>query len=431
MKSSKDQGLPRPGNAPPITASGRASSYTCPVHASTRMCAFFGLVVATALLAGCGGGGDDGEDVEDGGDGDSGDSSGSAGSVELGTGTTAFEPIGEESDQILVAGPQGGHHFVVHARMSGLDPGNPFQPGLVTNPATRFSVTDEEGVHLEIEMTPYRLGYEQVEGSYLLPSGRNPPGQGGRGPHPVRQPRAHRGRGDGCGGRIGDRRPLGHRGRGPSLVRPACYAVWCRRESDRLHHQAAERGSCRAARGPRAARDQRGAPRLRPRPAGRPASGGRRPGGRGGAGPGHRPRRGARRRRHHAARRQPGRRRRHPDARHQPRPARLPDRRSIRPRRARPSSPPSRASWRIERAHAPARRPVPARRRAGGAHRAQRRGHPPGRDGAARRARGVPRRRVRRVVPRRRADRRARRPARPPTTWRRAGRSSCPDQARW
>jgi hypothetical protein len=133
---------------------------------------FFGLLAAAALSAGCGGGGDPGDDGDDGADGDSGDSGGSGGSVELGTGTTAFEPVGEESELVLVAGPQGGHHFVVHARISGLDPGDPSQPGLVSNPATRFSVTDEDGARLELEMYPYRLGYELVDGHYVLPSGR-------------------------------------------------------------------------------------------------------------------------------------------------------------------------------------------------------------------------------------------------------------------
>jgi len=139
------------------------------------MSAFFCLLVAAALSTGCGGGGDpgnDGNDGDDGDDGGDGDSGGPVGSVELGTGTTAFEPIGEESDLVLVAGPQGGHHFVVHARISGLDPGDPSQPGLVSNPATRFSVTDEDGARLELEMYPYRLGYELVDGDYVLPSGR-------------------------------------------------------------------------------------------------------------------------------------------------------------------------------------------------------------------------------------------------------------------
>ncbi len=136
------------------------------------MCAFFCLLGAAgaALSTGCGGdsGDADPDDGDDGGDEDSpGDST-----VELGTGTTAFEPVGEESELVLVAGPQGGHHFVVHARMSGLVPGDPAQPNLVGNPTTRFSVTGEDGARLEIDMAPYRLGYELVDGDYVLPSGR-------------------------------------------------------------------------------------------------------------------------------------------------------------------------------------------------------------------------------------------------------------------
>ena len=129
------------------------------------MCAFLCLLgaAAVALSAGCGGG-----DADDVGDESSPDDS----TVELGTGTTVFEPVGEESELVLEAGPQGGHHFVLHARISGMAPGDPTQPGLVGNPTTRFSVTAEDGARLDIGMAPYRLGYELVDGEYVLPSGR-------------------------------------------------------------------------------------------------------------------------------------------------------------------------------------------------------------------------------------------------------------------
>jgi hypothetical protein len=92
----------------------------------------------------------------------------------LGTGTTAYEELPEDSELALVAGPQGGHHFVVHARMSGLLPGDPTMPGLIGNPSTRFTVTSEAGERLDLNMAPYRLGYRaaEIEGEYELTSGR-------------------------------------------------------------------------------------------------------------------------------------------------------------------------------------------------------------------------------------------------------------------
>lgn len=92
--------------------------------------------------------------------------------VELGTGAVEFEALEPEADIVLVAGPQGGHHFVVSARMSGLQPGDPSMPGTAQNPSTRFSVWSEAGLELDVEPPPYRLGYEEVgDGVYELPGG--------------------------------------------------------------------------------------------------------------------------------------------------------------------------------------------------------------------------------------------------------------------
>jgi hypothetical protein len=92
--------------------------------------------------------------------------------VELGTGAVDFEELPDEGDIVLVSGPQGGHHFVVSARMHGLQPGDPGMPGTQQNPATRFSVWNEDGVQLDVQPPPYRLGYEQVsDGVYALPGG--------------------------------------------------------------------------------------------------------------------------------------------------------------------------------------------------------------------------------------------------------------------
>jgi hypothetical protein len=126
-----------------------------------NICLAWIFALSGAGLAACGGGGDDG-DPQDGA---------SDATVELGTGTTAFEPLAEDSELVLVAGPQGGHHFIVHARMSGLLPGDPTQPGLLENPATRFTVRDEAGDRLDVNMAPYRLGYEPDGDAYVLTSG--------------------------------------------------------------------------------------------------------------------------------------------------------------------------------------------------------------------------------------------------------------------
>jgi hypothetical protein len=114
------------------------------------------------FLAACG---------DDGGGDDAGPPIG--GTVVLGTGTTEFEEIVPEMELGLVSGPQGGHHFIVHARMSGLVPGDPSSPGEIGNPSTVFTVSSESGERLDVDMAPYRLGYEEIgEDDYVLPGGR-------------------------------------------------------------------------------------------------------------------------------------------------------------------------------------------------------------------------------------------------------------------
>lgn len=120
------------------------------------------LILLGTLTLACGGGG---------GKPDSGVAPGDAW-VELGTGTTSFEPVAADSDLTLVAGPQGGHHFIVTARIRGLQPGDPAMPGTIYNPSTRFTVWSEDGEQLDIDPPAYRLGYEQADdGMFVLPSG--------------------------------------------------------------------------------------------------------------------------------------------------------------------------------------------------------------------------------------------------------------------
>jgi hypothetical protein len=92
--------------------------------------------------------------------------------VELGTGPEEFEAMIPEQELGLIAGPQGGFHFVVHARVQGLDPGIVNQP--VTTPRTFFSVFDEAGNQISWPDTPpYRLAYEsRPDGWWQLPSGK-------------------------------------------------------------------------------------------------------------------------------------------------------------------------------------------------------------------------------------------------------------------
>lgn len=94
--------------------------------------------------------------------------------AELGTGTVSFERLVDGQTLDLVAGPQGGFHFHVHARMRGLTPGDPRQPGLAGNPTTYLRVLDENGARVDIPELR-QLGYTpdpRVDGWYALPSGR-------------------------------------------------------------------------------------------------------------------------------------------------------------------------------------------------------------------------------------------------------------------
>lgn len=128
-------------------------------------------VAAAALLLGLGAGC---PDEPPGGPPDAGPDAG-GGTVELGTGSAAFEPLAAEQPLDIVAGPQGGYHFIVHARMREMAPGDPTMPGQPTNPSTTFSAFDESGVQIDVMNPPYRLGYEPapgVAGAYDLPGGR-------------------------------------------------------------------------------------------------------------------------------------------------------------------------------------------------------------------------------------------------------------------
>lgn len=133
------------------------SSVPLPVPAGPRRPAVGLLALLALALAPLGCSGGDGGDAV----------------VELGTGTISFEPLTAEQDLVLVAGPQGGHHFIVHARAQGISPGNPNLPGQTENPATWFEAYTEDGEQIDLMFPPYRLGFVQGDGGwYELPSGR-------------------------------------------------------------------------------------------------------------------------------------------------------------------------------------------------------------------------------------------------------------------
>lgn len=93
--------------------------------------------------------------------------------VIIGTGEVNFEPLADMQELQLVAGPQGGYHFVANARIQDLDPGTPSMPGLLSNPSTTFSLYREDGSRIDAEGPASRLGYAPSDdGWYELPSGR-------------------------------------------------------------------------------------------------------------------------------------------------------------------------------------------------------------------------------------------------------------------
>ena len=80
------------------------------------------------------------------------------GTVEIGTGTTRFVAITPEQTVEMVRGPQGGHHFVVHARAKDIAYGVA-EPGLPENPTTRFSAYRADGRQIDLMFPAWHGGY--------------------------------------------------------------------------------------------------------------------------------------------------------------------------------------------------------------------------------------------------------------------------------
>ena len=115
---------------------------------------------------------------DDGGDPDAStgpDATETPGLVELGQGTVDWAPVAADATMEIFAGPQGGHHFIVHGRVKDMIPGDPTMPGLLGNPITRFSAytTGDNPHQVDMNLPPYRLGYEDGgDGFFYLASGR-------------------------------------------------------------------------------------------------------------------------------------------------------------------------------------------------------------------------------------------------------------------
>jgi hypothetical protein len=130
------------------------------------------VVLLVALVVGCsdndendgrgdeGGTGDAGAAFDAGGDCWPVESSTAGGEVEIGTGPLGFEPMPEAVQFIL--GTQGGTFLSVHARLRGLEPGNPDDLLDPTNPRTRFSAVLFDGTEVAREC-PGTVGYEPSE----------------------------------------------------------------------------------------------------------------------------------------------------------------------------------------------------------------------------------------------------------------------------
>jgi hypothetical protein len=97
------------------------------------------------------------------------------GAAELGTGTVDFEPLDPFEELDLVQGPQGGFHFIVHARIRDMIPGDADDPDPSENPWTRFSAFRADGVQIDSRFPAVRVGYDDdgdPDGWFTLRSGR-------------------------------------------------------------------------------------------------------------------------------------------------------------------------------------------------------------------------------------------------------------------
>lgn len=87
--------------------------------------------------------------------------------VEMGSDDGGFVRLLAEQSLPLLEGIQGGHHFLLHVRIRGLEPGEASRPGSPGNPATGFSAFDEGGDQVDVMASPYRLGFVSESGGWF------------------------------------------------------------------------------------------------------------------------------------------------------------------------------------------------------------------------------------------------------------------------
>jgi len=82
-------------------------------------------------------------------------------SLEIGTGSTKFEPLVEGGEILIVQGPQGGYHFFGSLNAKNINPGNSEDLLDPSNPNTTFAAY-ADGVQIDVGASTYRQGLEST-----------------------------------------------------------------------------------------------------------------------------------------------------------------------------------------------------------------------------------------------------------------------------
>ncbi len=93
------------------------------------------------------------------------------GEVELGTGREEFESLeGDLPELEIEQGTQGGFHFIVNARMEGLDPGH-VDADRAEQPQT-LATAYWQGEQVSVRDCPFSEPYVEADGSFVIRAGR-------------------------------------------------------------------------------------------------------------------------------------------------------------------------------------------------------------------------------------------------------------------